>query len=122
MDLQAFWNDILKQNKENIFGYFCSDATIYWHCTNEAFTVSEFIRANCAYPGQWDGELERIEHSENSIITVMRIFPMDRLSSFHVVSFFMLKDGLIQTLDEYWSDDGEAPIWRKNMRIGKPIF
>ena len=30
--------------------YFCEDARIRWHCTNEEFTVGEYIRANCDYP------------------------------------------------------------------------
>ena len=41
--------------------------------------------------------------------------------SFHVVSFIRLENGLIKELTEYWSDDGEAPEWRKEMKIGKPI-
>jgi hypothetical protein len=37
------------------------------------------------------------------------------------INFIHVKDGLVTSLDEYWADDGDAPDWRKEMRIGKPI-
>ena len=45
-----------------------------WHCTNEHFTVDEFIQANCEYPGQWDGKIERIENVGDTVITVVRVY------------------------------------------------
>lgn len=39
----------------------------FWHCTNECFNVEEFIRANCEYPGEWEGEVERIEKIGNGL-------------------------------------------------------
>lgn len=38
-----------------------------WYNTNEHFTVEKFIRANCEYPGQWDGEAERLIQTDNRI-------------------------------------------------------
>lgn len=112
---------MLKQNKEKLKGYFYENAVIRWHCSNERFTVQEYIRANCEYPGAWDGEIERIERAGEKVITVVRVFPKDKSASFHVVSFIELKDNLIAEMDEYWSDDGEAPEWRRQMNIGRPI-
>ncbi|MBR0461131.1 MAG: nuclear transport factor 2 family protein [Erysipelotrichaceae bacterium] len=121
MNTERFWKDILEQNEKALPDYFHPDAVIRWHCTNEKFTVNEFICANCEYPGSWDGEIERIESLGSKLITAINVYPRDRSASFHVVSFFELKDGLIMSLDEYWSDDGEAPSWRKEMGVGKPI-
>ena len=121
MNVEAFWKDILEQNRDTLAGYFCPGAAIRWHCTNEQFTVSEFVRANCDYPGEWDGKIERVEEYGPHIVTVVNVFPKDRFASFHVVSFMALKEDRILTLDEYWADDGEAPAWRKSMGIGTPI-
>ena len=121
MDIQAFWRYILTQNREALPAYFRPEAVIRWHCTNEQFSVPEFIRANCDYPGDWDGSIEREERHGDEIITVVRVFPKDRSASFHVVSFMKLMDDRIASLDEYWADDGEAPAWRKRMGIGKTI-
>ena len=49
-------------------------------------------------------------------------YPKDRSWSLHVTSFFKLEDSKIKSIDEYWAEDGEAPKWRKNMNIGKPIL
>ena len=83
MNIQQFWSDVLAQRADEIREYFHADAYVNWHCSNEHFTVEEFIRANCDYPGDWDGEVEKII-----------------------------------AMDEYWADDGEAPKWRQDMKIG----
>ena len=121
MDICKFWRATLGQDALAMRGFFRPDATINWHCSNERFTLEEFIRANCEYPGDWDGEVERVEQIGNLIITVVRAYPVDRSASFHVVSFMQIADNKIAVLDEYWADDGDAPKWRKEMRIGRPI-
>lgn len=121
MDVRAFWHDVLTKNREALPSWFCADAVIRWWCSNEQFTVSEYIRANCDYPGEWDGKMERIEQSGDSVVLAGRVFLSDQSASFHVVSFIKLRNDKICELDEYWADDGEAPAWRKEMKIGKPI-
>ena len=121
MDINAFWHDVLSKNRKALPSYFCDNAIIRWHCSNEQFTVSEYIRANCDYPGEWDGKIERIEETENTFILAGRVCPPDNSTSFHVVSFIRMRDGKISELDEYWADDGDAPMWRKEMKIGIPI-
>jgi len=121
LNINRFFEMVLSQNEVELQKYFHETACIRWPCTNEVFSVQEYIRANCEYPGAWDGEIERIEEIGNTIIVVARVFPVDRSSSSHVVSFIKIKDDLIIEMDEYWSDDGLAPEWRKSMNIGKPI-
>ena len=121
MNIEGFWRDVLSQDSEKLAAFFAPDAVIRWHCSNEQFTGDEFIRANCDYPGEWDGKIERIEALDEQIITVVNVFPKNHSASFHVVSFFKIKDDKISSLDEYWADDGDAPEWRKSMRIGRPI-
>lgn len=121
MDIRQFWQDVLRQDAAAIRLYFSPSAYIHWHCTNERFTVCEFITANCEYPGSWDGEIERIHALDDLIITVVRVYPKDQSQSFHVTSFFTLEDDLIVSLDEYWADDSQPPQWRQEMKIGKSI-
>ena len=121
MDTNRFFKTVLSQNAEELRKFFQKNAAIKWHCTNELFTLDEYIKANCEYPGNWNGEIERIEENANTIILACRVFPRDSSESFHVVSFIHLKDDLIIEMDEYWSDDGIAPEWRKKMKIGKRI-
>lgn len=121
MNIESFWADVLAQREDEIRKYFFEDAIVNWHCSNERFTVEEFIKANCEYPGDWDGEIEKIVSLDDMIITVTRVYPKDRSSSFHATSFFKLKDEKIIAVDEYWADDGEAPEWRRDMKIGRTI-
>ena len=121
MNIQQFWSDVLAQKADKIREYFHTDATVNWLCSNEHFTVEEFIRANCEYPGEWDGEIEKIVRTDDMIITAAQIYPKDRSASFHVTSFIRLKDGKIIAMDEYWADDSEVPKWRQDMKIGQKI-
>lgn len=121
MNIYDFWRNVLSQDEEKIRSYFHKDAYINWHCTNERFNVDEFIIANCEYPGEWDGEVERVENIHDITITVTHVYPKDRTLSFHVTSFFKIGDDKIHTLDEYWADDGTAPQWRLEKHIGQKI-
>ncbi len=119
--IEEFWKAVLKQDAEGIRRFFWEDAFVNWHCTNERFTAEEFIRANCAYPGEWDGEIKRVEKAGEVIVAVVRVFPKDCSASFHVVSFMRMEGEKIAALDEYWADDGPPPKWRQEMGIGRPI-
>lgn len=122
MDIQNFWKAVLNQNAKKIREFFASDAYINWHCTNEHFTVEEYIRANCEYPGDWDGEIQRVENAGDVFIVVVHVYTCDKSLSFHVVSFMQVRDDKICSLDEYWGDDGVAPQWRLDKQIGTKIF
>ena len=122
MEVQSFWNDIIAQNRVSLPSYFCDDAVIRWHCTNEQFTVEEYIRANCDYPGKWKGDIERLEKFDSKIILVGKVKSEDETIVCHVTSFIKLQDDKVIEMDEYWSDDGEPPSWRKELEIGRPIL
>lgn len=117
-----FLEDVVQQNSEGMKKYFAGEAFVRWHNTNEHFSVEEYIRANCEYPGIWKGEVERIEERGDIVISVARVWSDNEAESFHVVSFFSFCEDKIVTLDEYWGDDGVAPQWRLNKHIGKPII
>ena len=121
MDIKKFWDAVLRQDANEIRQYFSPSAYVNWHCTNEHFTVEEFIQANCEYPGQWDGAVERMEEIGDLIVTATKVHSKDSGASFHVVSFFKTENGKIAAVDEYWGDDGAAPQWRRDMQIGTPI-
>ena len=120
-DVVSFWRSVVNQERTRLEDFFLPDAVIRWHNTNEQFSVGEFIRANCDYPGQWRGQVERVERTDGTIVTVIRVFAADDSVSFHVVSFIRLLGERIAELDEYWSEDGEPPDWRKELRFGSLI-
>ena len=57
--------------------FFKEDACIRWHNTREQFTVNEFIRANCEYPGEWTGEVERLEKAGDLNIMAVHVHTKD---------------------------------------------
>jgi len=119
--LISFWRDVASQNEEALKNYFAPNGYVRWHNTNEQFTTEEYIVANCEYPGDWQGEVERMELVADMAITVTRVWLLDNSASFHVTSFFEFQEEKISVLDEYWGDDGTAPQWRLDKHIGKSI-
>ena len=121
MDVHHFIKAVLAQDEDTIRSYFHKDAYVNWHCNNAHFSGDEFIIANCEYPGDWDGTIERVEQMDNLYITATKVYPKDRSAFFHVVSFIRTENGKIASMDEYWADDGNAPQWRLDKHIGTPI-
>ena len=121
MNIQKFWSAVLAQRADDIREYFHAYAYVNWHCTNEHFTVDEFIIANCEYPGDWDGTIERVENTDGLYIAATKVNPKDRSANFHVVSFIRTVNEKIMSMDEYWADDGKPPKWRLDKHIGTPI-
>ena len=121
MDIKTFWDAVLRQDADAIREYFHPTGFVNWHNTNEHFTVEEFIRANCEYPGEWDGEVEQVITTDTHIITATHVFSKDGSISCHATSFIRVVDGKIASVDEYWGDDGPAPKWRRDKHIGTKI-
>lgn len=126
MQITAYFRDVVKQDAQKLKNYFAKDAKVLWHNTNECFTAEEFIRANCEYPGSWDGEIEILTSMQDGWILAARVWEKDLAqngeeASFHVVSFVHMQGEKISRIDEYWGDDGKAPQWRLDKKIGTPI-
>ena len=122
MDVKKFWAAVLGQDAGAMRPYFHEDARVNWHNTNEQFTVEEFIRANCEYPGQWDGEVERGVEQGGLVITATGVLAAGGGASFDVVYFIQLREERIISVDEYWGDDGARPEWRVEKQIGRAIY
>ena len=120
-DVYKFFDMVLSQNALEIKKFFCEDAYIDWHNTNERFTVDEFIEVKCTYPDKCGGEVERVEQIGNLLIAVAKVINVFDKSSFYVNSFILLENDKIVKLDEYWGDNGEIPQWRIIKNIGVKI-
>lgn len=107
------------QEKDPLRGFFAEGAEVLWPNTNERFSVEEYLRANCEYPGKWHGKIERMLDTAEGSVTVTRVWSEE--FSVRAISFFWWQGEKILRLEEYWSDDGAPPEWRRKMQIGQKI-
>lgn len=112
MDFAQYWQDCVNQDKEALAAWFWPDARIIWPCTEEVFTVEEFLLANCEYPGTWTDELLHVTPTPMGAVTEVRISSSYGQYACHVASLFTLYKGKIASLTEYYADDGPPPTWR----------
>ena len=122
MDIKQFWAEVIGQNADAMRKYFHPNAYVNWHNTNEHFTVEEFIQANCEYPGEWNGKVEKVVVAPEYIITATHVQSKDGRVSCHATSFIRVIGDKIAYIDEYWGDDGDVPQWRKDKQIGTQIW
>lgn len=117
--ISNFIKNVVEQNESKLKLFFNDSAQILWPCTNEKFDVSEYIIANCKYPGNWNGNIVKMESFGDSLVVIFKIYTVDL--EFFVTSFITLKENRIECLEEYWSEIGRAPQWRRDLNIGKEI-
>lgn len=114
----ALWRAVAAQDGEGMARVFTEDAVILWPNTGERFTLSDFIRANCQYPGRWSGQLEQIAQDGGS--SVARVWN-EAGDAFRAVSFYQWQGERVSRLEEYWGDVGPAPAWRQELGIGAAL-
>lgn len=100
-DVGRFIEAVAKQKATDLRKFFTPDAVICWHDSKEEFTVDEYIRANCEYPGNWDSEIQAVERIECGIVIVTKIVSSE--SSHLVTTFARLTEGKISRMDEYYA-------------------
>jgi len=120
-EIEKFFHAVIVQDECRLRSFFHPEAWVEWPCTNEHFTVEEYIRANCEYPGNWSGRIEKCEGTVDGCIIAAKVWPKNESASFHAVSFIRLLNDRIISMVEYWADDGSAPEWRSQKQIGRPI-
>ena len=54
-------------------------------------------------------------------VVAVQVYTYDKTLSFHVASFTKWEHGIILALNESWGDDGKAPQWRLDKKVGVSI-
>ena len=112
--IRALWQAIAEQDEERLLQFFTPDAVILWPNTNEAFDLNGYLRANCDYPGQWSGQVEKIALDGGWSVAKVWSPAGD---AFRSVTFYQWRNGKIERMVEYWGDVGPAPEWRKGLSL-----
>lgn len=119
--LQAYWQACADQDAAAMARFFAPDAVVRWPNTNEQFTQDAFIAVNCAYPGEWEGTVDKLLVTDQQAVTVVTMRSRDGRQVSRACSFFTFEDDKILRVDEYWCDDAPAPAWRQAMGLAQPI-
>ncbi len=108
------WHAIAEQDAERLAGFFTVDARIFWPNTNECFDLPGYLRANCEYPGQWSGRVEKIAGDGSWSVAKVWSPEGDAARS---VTFYRWRNGKVAEMTEYWGDVGPAPEWRRGWSL-----
>lgn len=116
--IHALWQAVAAQDREALAGFFTEDAVVLWPNSGERFSLADYLRANCDYPGQWRGQVEQI--GQDGGVSVTRVWDAEE-HTFRVVSFYRWRGERIERMEEYWGDVGPAPDWRRELSVGRAL-
>ena len=106
------WQAIAAQDEEKLASFFTAGAQIVWPNTEECFDLPGYLRANCDYPGQWEGKVEKI--AKDGSYSVAKVWSPEGTAA-RAVTFYQWENGKIVQMTEYWGDIGPAPGWRREL-------
>lgn len=115
--IRELWQAVAAQDAGAMAPFFTRDAEVLWPNSDELFTLSEYLRANCEYPGQWQGEVEQI--GPGGSFSIVRVWTEGYTS--RAISFYQWRGDKICRMVEYWGDVAPAPRWRQEMGIGRSL-
>lgn len=112
--VKKFWDYFDQGSYDQAVQLMSPDVIVRWCNTREIFRGrTAFLEVNSKYPGQdWSIKVEKILAKDDLVITVVKVDCKELELSFYATSFFKLAEGLIQEVDEYWSENSEPPEWR----------
>ena len=110
----TLWQAVAAQDEEKLVRFFTPDAQILWPNTEERFDLTGYLRANCDYPGQWSGTVEKL--APDGSWSVARVWSPEG-GVFRAVSFYQWRNRKIERMVEYWGDVGPAPEWRRGLSL-----
>ncbi|MBB2486757.1 nuclear transport factor 2 family protein [Mitsuaria sp. WAJ17] len=89
-------------------------AECLWWATQERFRGADaVVHVNAVYPEGWTIHLLDVQAlADGRVLSLVRVDQDGH--SFYANSYFLIRDGLIQQIDEYWSDVQAAPAWRRD--------
>ena len=88
-----------------------------WWTSGERFANADgFIQAQAQYPEGWTLHIIEAERLEDGrVLSLVRVDQPPH--SFYATSFFIVDDGLITAIDEYWATAEPPPGWRVEQKL-----
>lgn len=118
--VQRFWSFYQARRWAEAQALLAPHAECLWWATQERFRgAPSVVHVNAVYPEGWSIHLLDVQAlKDGRVLSLVRVDQDAR--SFYANSYFHVRDGLIQQIDEYWSDVQAAPAWRRDPQAPLP--
>ncbi len=112
--VQRFWALYQARRWAEAQALLAPPAECLWWATQERFRGADaIVHVNAVYPEGWTIHLLDLQAlADGRVLSLVRVDQDGH--SFYANSYFHVRDGLIQQIDEYWSDVQAAPAWRRD--------
>lgn len=113
--VRGLWALFQARRWQEAQGLLAPDAVCTWWATGERITGAEaVIHVNAVYPEGWEIQLIEVNAlADGRVHSIVRV-ALAGGPTVYANSLFTLRDGLIASLDEYWSTVEAPPAWRDN--------
>ena len=114
--VQEFWRLMATNDFHSVKVVLAPQFVLEWPQSKERIRGAEnFARMNAEYPtsGRWEFRINRLVASGNAVVTQVSI--TDGVQSAEPISFFMVSEGKVTHLLEYWPEPFAAPENRSHL-------
>lgn len=118
--VQRFWALYQARRWAEAQALLAPHAECLWWTTSERFRgAASVVHVNAVYPEGWVIRLIEVQAlKDGRVLSLVRVDQAGH--SFYANSYFHVRDGLIQQIDEYWSDVQAPPPWRRDPEAPLP--
>jgi ketosteroid isomerase-like protein len=112
--VRELWDRIQARDWAGVGELLAEDAVVEWPVSGERIVGRDnYVSINAQYPEGWSIHVLRIVADGEMVVSEVDVPHVD-MGEFRVVSFWIVRDGLIAQGREYWTTPGadEAPQWR----------
>lgn len=113
---RSWWSAIDRADFEAAVGLMAPDAVVEWPLSNERMVSPAMWQAvNEHYPGRWHTTVTSTVAEKDRVVTVTNI--SDGSITVVAISFFVIEDGLIARVVEYWPEPYAPPAGRAQWTV-----
>ncbi|MGP4110319.1 nuclear transport factor 2 family protein [Streptomyces sp. 4N509B] len=112
--VRQMWDRMQDRDWAGVGALLAEDLVVEWPASGERIVGREnFVRINAEYPEGWSIIVLRVVADGVTVVSEVEV-PHASAGLHRVASFWTVRDGLITTGREYWTEVGSdpAPAWR----------
>ncbi|MGW0866348.1 nuclear transport factor 2 family protein [Streptomyces sp. NPDC002611] len=114
MTIQMLWARMHARDWEGVSELLADDVVVEWPVSGERICGREnYVRINAEYPEGWSIKVLRVLASGDEVVSEVEV-PHEALGIHRVASFWIVRDGMVVSGREYWTELGTdpSPAWR----------
>ena len=112
----AYWRTLEARDWRAFGALLADDVTYELPQTGERVRGRDrYVRFNVEYPGEWHVAVERLVAGGDGDVATWTRFTLPDIGEQTALTFFLVRDGLVRSIVEWWPEPYEPPAGREHL-------